>query len=102
MNVIEIPFNAQPQVVSLRLAGQTYTWRLYWLDPAQCWMIDIADIAGNPLISGVALVTGGDLLGQLQYLVPGWLFVISDQKPVDTVPGWGDLGVTGHLYFVPP
>jgi hypothetical protein len=102
MAIVEIPFSAsRPQVFRVTLGGIPYQIKLAWNDPAQCWVIDIYDTIGNPLVRGIPLITGTDLVGQFPYLnFGGQLLVISDQKPPDAVPGWADLGVTGHLYFV--
>lgn len=102
MNVIEIPVTPHPQVFRVALNNTVYAWRIYWLVPAQCWMLDIADLEERPLISGIPLITGADLLGQYQYAMKGGLYVISDQLPPDTVPDFTHLGSTGHIYFLPP
>jgi hypothetical protein len=102
MNVVEIPLTAQPQTFSIALNDVFYNWRLYWLVPAQCWVVDIADIDGNKLVCGIPLVTGADLLRQFGYVMAGRMFVISDQMPPDIVPDFIHLGVTGHLYYQSP
>jgi hypothetical protein len=100
-NIVEIRLQARPQIVQVTLAGTLYTLRLYWNVFTDCWVIDIGDRTGNPLIRGMPLITGADLLRQYGYIgIPGQLLVISDQKPPDVVPGFEDLSVTGHLYFV--
>jgi hypothetical protein len=101
MAVVELPLTAQPQIMRLTLRGVEYSLKLGWNVSTRCWVIDIADQFGAPLLCGVPLVTGTDLLRQFRYLgIGGQLLVISDQKPPDVVPGLGDLGVTGHVYFV--
>ena len=102
MNVVEIPVTPQPQRFRVALSNIIYTWRIYWLVPAQCWVLDIFDIEEKPLIEGIPLITGVDLLAQHQHIIKGGLFVISDQLPPDTVPDFTHLGSTGHIYFLPP
>jgi hypothetical protein len=100
-NVVEIRLAARPQTVQVTLAGVVYTLQLYWNVFTDCWVIDIGDRSGNPLIRGIPLITGANLLAQFSYIgIPGQLLVISDQKPPDAVPGFTDLSVTGHLYYV--
>lgn len=103
MNVFEIPLSPHPQTFSIALGGVQYNWRLYWLMPAGCWVVNIADQTGSPIINGIPLVTGVNLLGQYGYTAMGkaTLFVRSDQQP-DAVPDWNSLGTTGHLYYLPP
>ena len=101
MATVEIPLASRPQRFSVTLDGVQYQMRLYWLDPAQCWALDIADRFSTPLVNGVPLVTGADLLRQYRYLgFGGHMIVVSQIKPPDTVPGWTDLGVTGHIFWV--
>jgi hypothetical protein len=100
MAAFEIPVASRPQTFTARLAGVTFNFRLYWNVPAGCWMLDIADVNDDPLANGVALVTGADLLGQLGYLgISGQLYAYCDQD-IDQVPGWTDLGITGHIVFM--
>ena len=104
VNVVRIPLSARPQRLQVLLAGVIYGIRLYWLVPANCWAIDLSDHNGNPLISGIALVTGGDLFAQFGYInLGGQLLVMSDNQPLASAdpPGWRDLDVTGHVFFIP-
>jgi hypothetical protein len=97
--IVEIPLLGLPQTLSVLLEGVTYNLRLSWNIPANCWTLDIADIDNNPLISGIAVVTGGDLLAQFPYVgPPGQLIVATDQPGIE--PGWGTLGQNSHLYYV--
>lgn len=101
MQVLEIPVTPTPQTFRVALNNTVYTWRIYWLVPFQCWVLDIADLYENPLVNGIPLITGADLLAQFPNLVPGGLYVISDQMPPEIVPDYDHLGITGHIYYVP-
>lgn len=79
-----------------------YTIRLWWLVPAQYWVFDIMDQAGEPLLCGLPLVTGTDLLAQFQYVLAGNMFVLTDHAIPDEIPDFTHLGLTGHVYFRPP
>lgn len=97
---LEIPLSAQPQTLQVALAGTTYTLTVKWNDQNQSWTVDIADAAGNNLVTGIPMVTGADLLGQFDYLgISGALVAQSDFNP-SAVPTFANLGSTGHLYFV--
>ncbi len=100
--VLEIPLLAsQNQTFSIALAGITYQMAVTWRNaPNIGWVLDISDSNGNPLVQGVPLVTGADLMAQYATLgFPGQLIVQSDFDP-DAVPTFDNLGSGSHLYFV--
>ena len=100
--IYEIPLQpGVPQTFAVVLNGVTYNMTLRWCDPNQAWTLDIADASGNALVSGIALVTGADLLEQYGYLgIGGRLFVQTDNN-ADAVPTLANLGIAGHLYWWP-
>ena len=60
----------------------------------------INDVNDNPVVTGIALKTGIDLLGQFAYLnFGGSLYVQTDFDPLAD-PNYQNLGSTSHLYFV--
>lgn len=101
--VFEIP--TLPVIPSRRqvsLGGTTYALVTNWCDPMQAWTLEIDDIDGNRILSGVPLVTGGDLLAQYGYLgLPGLLIAQCDWD-YQTPPSLDNLGTTGHLYYLQP
>lgn len=99
----EIPTGPSQRIMTVALGTATYTLRLAYADaPDGGWFMDISDAAGNPLVCGVPLVTGIDLLGQYPDLgLNGSLYVISDGADRQIVPGYADLGVTSHLLWRP-
>ena len=104
INVIEIPVTSKPQRFSFWLANQTWVWKLYWLRPMSCWVIDICDFDGTVIIGGIPLVAGTDLLGQFQYtgaMTPGSMVIISDHRWPDETVGYDELGTVGHIYWAP-
>lgn len=97
----EIPLTPEAQTFVIALGGVNYKLTFRWCDPVACWMLDIADGAGVAICSGLALVTGTDILGQFAYLgIAGQLIVQSFGK-IDAIPGYADLGVHSALFFVP-
>jgi Domain of unknown function (DUF6983) len=97
----EIPLKSVPQIFTITLNTVVYTVLIQWRDGVG-WVLDIGDSQNNPIVSGIPLVTGADLLGQLAYLdINGILFCQTDNDP-DAVPTFDNLGVGSHLYFKTP
>jgi len=102
MQTFEIPLSAQAQTFNVTLVGVQYQFTLLWRDTTYGgWFLDIADAAGNALVSGISLVTGVDLLVQYSYLTFGFeLWVQTDAA--DAPPTFTNLGTDSHLYCVVP
>ncbi|HVI10236.1 MAG TPA: hypothetical protein VND65_18240 [Candidatus Binatia bacterium] len=96
----EIPLLDTPQTLSIVLAGISYQLRVVWNEQNQSWVLDIADAAGTPILQGIPLVTGADLLEQFGYLEFGGQLIVQTDNNVNEVPSFTTLGSTGHLYFV--
>jgi hypothetical protein len=104
MAVYEIPLSPRPQSFSITFPnGVTYVLRLIYLfTPDDCWLLDISDAQGNPIVCGIPLVTGADLLAQYAYAGFGCkMFVTTDGDPM-AVPRFFNLGITAHLYIEAP
>lgn len=99
---LEIPLSPNPQSFQIPLVGVTYGMTVVWNVPNASWMIDIADASGNPILSGIPMVTGVDLLSQYAYLSFGFQLVCQTDNAPDAVPTFSDLGLTGHLYVIIP
>jgi hypothetical protein len=82
------------------LAGIQYQLTVRWNDVNESWIIDIADNNGNPILSGVPMVTGADLLEQFAYLGIGGMLLAQTSSDTDAVPTFTNLGSDGNLYFV--
>lgn len=98
----EIPLSPQPQTFGIAIAGVTYKLTVMWNFVNASWIIDIADSSGNPILSGVPMVTGADLLEQFGYLNFGFQLIAQTDNSPDTVPAFETLGSTGHLYAITP
>jgi hypothetical protein len=98
----EIPLSPQAQFFQIELAGIVYELRATWCDPAGCWMLDINDQTGAPVLNGIPLVTGADLLEQFGYLGIGGELIVQTDHDLNAVPTASSLGLTGHVYFVAP
>lgn len=102
MTVFEIPLLPQAQKLTVSLAGVIYNLRLYFNPPSNVWLLDIADQNNNPLLSGVPLVTSGDLLEQYGYLGIGGKLVCQTDNAQVVPPTYNNLGSSGHLFFITP
>lgn len=99
-SAFEIPLISEPQRFSVSLAGVTYNITLRWNQPGQFWGMDIADINDVPIIQGVPLVTGANLLEQFDYLGIGGRMVVTTDYNASAPPTSSNLGTQSHLYFV--
>lgn len=96
----EIPLSPNAQTFGILLGGAAYNLTVKWNAQNSAWTLDIADNSSNPLVCGIPLITGADLLAQYAYLgISGSLVCQTDNNP-DAVPTYDNLGTTGHLYFV--
>ncbi|WP_298165130.1 hypothetical protein [Novosphingobium sp.] len=101
MAAFEIPLTAEPQAFSIQLLGVPYQMTLQWRNNAQGgWVLDIADATGVPIVLGIALVTGADLLAQYGYLGLGGALFVLNSASSDDAPTFADLGTDAHLVFV--
>lgn len=99
-STFEIPLTPAPQTFNVSLVGKQYQFTLQWRDTTNGgWVLDIADSSSNPIVSGIPLVTGVDLLAQFKYLSFGFeLWVQTDAA--DAPPTYANLGLQSHLYAI--
>jgi hypothetical protein len=102
-----IPLQPQAQQLAITLGTVGYNLVVRWNVPNASWMLDIQDSDGNAILTGVPLVTGADLLEQVEYLQIGGSLGAGElqvQTTDDTfaVPTFLSLGTTGNLYWVTP
>jgi len=98
MTAYEVPLTPEPQTFQIALVNVTYTMTVWWNVVSASWMIDIADASGNPILTGIPMVTGADLLEQYAYLGFNFQLVAQTDNAPDVVPTFADLGSTGNLY----
>ena len=108
-NNVEIPTRpGRPFSESVSLQGVTYTLVFKWNTVANVWTIDFLDDTGvTPIIRGIPLVTGCDLLEQFAYLPLAarlilTVMTIGPGLSPDNVPNFLDLGIDGRLYATMP
>ena len=100
MTAYEIPLSAEPQIFNIQLAGVIYYLTLRWNIEAEAWNLDIADQDRQPLLNGLLVVTGLDLLGQYAYMGFGGMLIAQTDANPDAVPTFVNLGSEGRVYFV--
>lgn len=104
MNIYEIPLQPSAQTLRIRLSGVYYNLTILWNNFNNTWTLDIADDAGNGILSGIPLVVGVNLLQQYDYLNFGGMLVanvdVTGFTDNSTNPTYENLGIDGHLYFV--
>lgn len=95
-----IPLQNTNQQIQITLAGVLYTLTVRWNEMNEAWTVDIADANSNPIVSGIPLVTGVDLLAPFGYLNFGGQLIAQTTNDANAVPTFDNLGSTGNLYFV--
>lgn len=95
-----IPLQATNQQLQITLAGVLYTLTVRWNDITQAWQLDIGDSNNNPIVTGIPIITGTDLLAPFAYLNFGGQLIAQTTNDTDAVPTFTNLGTTGNLFFV--
>jgi hypothetical protein len=101
VDVYEIPLKPAPERFGVSLPGLSLTFRITWRNRGGAgWVLDLETEDGVPLVSGLPLVTGTDLLAQHKHLgIPGGLFVVSSGAHADDEPTFTGLGTDQRLYY---
>jgi hypothetical protein len=96
----KIPLTPKPQSFSVTFPnGVDYQIRLlYQFNDDACWIMDISDAAGTPMVCGIPLVTGADLLAQYAYLGFGAQMFVTTEGDIAEPPHWWNLGGAANLY----
>lgn len=98
-----IPLQAGvPQKLSVQLNGTTYQLTLLYRNDKVIpqWTLDIADVAGNPILQGIPLVTGADLLAQYKHLISGGVLAVQPADTGNAAPTFANLGKSTQLCWV--
>lgn len=100
MAAYEIPFTAEPQTFVISLAGKDYRLTTAWNQEAGHWTVDFLKPDNSPILTGVPIVPGTDLLAQHAYLSLGGRVFVQSSGDVTKVPGFADLGNDSLVFFV--
>ncbi|MBU66444.1 MAG: hypothetical protein CL858_13480 [Cupriavidus sp.] len=100
-NFFEIPLSPDPQRFTITLGGVDYRLTVQYRKAGGAgWVLDIADASNQPLVRGLPLVTGVDLLGQYRHLQFGGRLWVQGAENPDDVPTYDDLGIGSHVFWV--
>lgn len=104
MTVYEIPIQPVDMLFNVQLGNLTYHMRTRWDEAEEGgWILDISDGEDTPLIHGIPLVAGADLLEQYDTVNiggGGHLYVYTDGQPF-LPPTQENLGLNCHLLWEP-
>ncbi|PKF31922.1 phage baseplate plug family protein [Acinetobacter proteolyticus] len=93
--IYEIPFNNGNQKFNIRLGLVQYKLQLIYR--AEQWFLDIFDTAENPLIVGLPMLVGDNLLVQHQHIIKGALYVLNTNE--DESQAFNDLSTRIKLFW---
>lgn len=100
MSAFPLPVSATAQSFFVQLNNVSYKLTLRWNAVAVCWIMDLADAEEVPVIQGIPIVTGTDLLAPYAYLgIGGGIVALTEGNP-DAVPTFDNLGSGGDVFFV--
>ena len=100
MSVYEIPLSPEAQSFSITIANVNYNMTIKWNTVAFFWVLDIYDDNDAPILTGVPLVTGADLLAQYGYMNFNFKLIAQTDVDLSATPTYANLGISGHLYAV--
>ncbi len=98
LRIVTTPYPDTTQRVELD--GVQYTLRVRWSQRGACWHFDLGDLDGDPILSGVRMVTGFPLLYRFRHLAvpPGELFFF-DRRDMAGSPTLEEMGDRYRLYY---
>ena len=101
MQLYEIPLSPVAQRFPILLNGMRLHITMAWRNVGGAgWVIDLHDMADAPIVQGIPLVTGADLLAQFKHLgIPGGIFASTDGD-MDAVPTFTNIGIDSHVWFM--
>lgn len=100
LDVYEIPLSKGAQQFSCKLGNDTYKLRLMWRTANEGgWILDILEeTTEEPVIAGILVSLGNDLLSPYQHMGLGHLVALLDSKTVG-YPTYDDMGDLLKLYW---
>ena len=102
MPVYNVPLTNKNQTLQTSLLGITYILTVRWNALANLWYLDINDANNTPILNGVPMTAGVNLLKQFAYLGINGALVAQNVSNPNLPIGEADLGVTGFLLFIVP
>ena len=99
MNYFEVPMTPLPQRIAITLAGNPWNLAVYWNDILGVWVLDISDQSQVPVLTGIPIVAGVDLLAQHQHLGFGGSLVVQSDANSFADPTFENFGLGSRLIF---
>lgn len=100
---LEFPLRPEAQVMTIEMASVLYTVRFGWADtPDGGWFMDLGTYEGTPLIRGLPLTAGENILQQFDYLGIGGEIRVETDGNALVEPTYGNLGSNGKVFFITP
>lgn len=98
-NTVTIPLSTVPQGFDIVLSGRRVRIvTRYFAAQDAGWTLDITEPDSTPIVLGVPIVTGDDLLRGYKHLIAGSMYYVGNAD-VLTPPAWGTLGADGELIY---
>ncbi len=103
MTIFEFPLSPNAQQMTVPIGGSELTFRFAWADsPDGGWFVDISRLDGTPLVRGLPLTAGENVLQKFDYLgIGGAIYVQTDADPL-IEPTYDNLGLNGRVLLVTP
>lgn len=102
MQAWTVPLSPRPEQFGITLGSVALMLRVVWRNRGGAgWVLDVMDGNEQPLVMGLPLIAGADLLGQHKHIgIPGELWIGGDDGASDVVPSFTNLGSDIKMYFV--
>lgn len=101
-----VPTSFDPQYTQITaIDGTDYSLSLFYNTRQATWFLTIGEADGVPIVEGIPLVTGWDLLGAYRYLdIPKGVLAVIASGSDTSVPGIDELGegLRTALYYRTP
>lgn len=100
MTAYEIPLSPAPQTFLIGLGSRQVRMTFKWNDVAGHWVLDLEEPTGEPIIMGIPVVTGVDLLAPYGYLGFDGQIIVQSQANIDDIPTFETLGGDGLVFYL--
>ena len=100
MTAFEIPLKNNAQAFNITISNVVYGLLVAWNTFDAAWYLDIADQNSEPILQGLKLLPGVDLLDPYGYLGFGFGLQVQTDHDTFAAPTFDNLGTTSHLYAV--
>lgn len=95
----QLPLQSGPQTYDIVLSGIDYQLTFTYHDALDMgWTLDVSFADGSPIIAGIPLVCGSDLLAQYQHLNLGGALIVLNANQM--APTYADMGTSLVLLYV--